>query len=247
MLDELRGGRVLGVDLNADHLAACVLDSSGNPVGEPVTIDADTAGLPASRRDGRVRAAITTLLDLAGQHSCTAVVVENLDFADGRRTGRETLGQGRRGKRLRRTVAGIPTAKFRTRLTSMASRRGIAVIGVDPAYTSLWGRQHWRKPLQQQTSDPATITVHHGAAAAIGRRGLDKHIRRRPPGPRTQQRMRAGTPPARPDQLSSPTRRCRSSGSPPRPPRRRGMPVHQKTPTASGQHRSGHTGLTPAH
>ncbi|MGB0962572.1 MAG: hypothetical protein ACPGVY_07730, partial [Mycobacterium sp.] len=39
----------------------------------------------------------------------------------------------------------------------------------------------------------------HGAAAAIGRRGLGKAIRRRPAGPRTQQRMRAGTPPDKPD------------------------------------------------
>ena len=237
--DELRDGHVLGVDLNADHLAGCVLDSSGNPVGAPQTIAVDTAGLRASHRDGRVRAAITTLLDLAVHHNCTAVVVENLDFADARATGRETLGRGRRGKRLRRNVAGIPTAKLRSRLTSMASRRGIAVIGVDPAYTSMWGRQHWCKPLQQQTSDPATVTVHHGAAAAIGRRGLGLAIRRRPAGPRTQQRMRAGTPPARPDQPPGATRRCRSSGSPPRPQPRRGMAVHQPTPTVSGQHRSG--------
>jgi IS605 OrfB family transposase len=184
--DVLRAGRVLGVDLNADHLAACVLDPSGNPVGEPVTIPVDTAGLRASRRDGRIRAAITALLDVATQHNCTAIVVENLDFVDARATGRETLGRGARGKRLRRTVAGIPTRRFRDRLTAMAARRGIALIGVDPAYTSMWGRQHWRKPLQQQTSDPATVTVHHGAAAAIGRRGLGKAIRRRPAGPRTR-------------------------------------------------------------
>jgi hypothetical protein len=245
--DDLRDGHVLGVDLNADHLAICVLDASGNPVGSPVTIEIATAGLPASRRDGRVRAAITTLLDLAVHHGCTAVVVENLDFADARCTGRETLGRGRRGKRLRCTVAGIPTAKFRCRLTSMAARRSVAVIGVDPAYTSMWGRQHRLKPLQQQTSDPATVTEHHSAAAAIGRRGLGKPIRRRPAGPRTQQRMRVGTPPARPDQPPGATRRCRSSGSPPRPPRRRGMPVHQRTPTVSGQHRSGRTGLSPVH
>jgi hypothetical protein len=116
-LDELRGGHVLGVDLNADHLAACVLDSSGNAVAEPITIQIDTAVLVATRRDGRVRAAITTLLDLAHKHTCTAIVVENLDFADARSTGRETVGRGRRGKRLRRTVAGIPTGKFRSRLT----------------------------------------------------------------------------------------------------------------------------------
>jgi hypothetical protein len=32
-LDDVRGGPVLGADLNADHLAACVLDASGNPIG----------------------------------------------------------------------------------------------------------------------------------------------------------------------------------------------------------------------
>lgn len=246
-LGELRAGPVLGVDLNAGHVAACVLDSSGNPIGEPVTIAVQTDGLRASRRDGRVRAAITRLLDLAHQQNCSAIVVENLDFVDARATGREILGRGARGKRRRRTVAGMPTGRFRDRLTGMASRRGgIGVIGVDPAYTSRWGAQHWCKPLQQQTSDPATITGHHGAAVAIGRRGLGVTIRRRPAGPRTRQRTSAGTPPARPDHRPCATRRCRSSGSPPRPQRRRGVPVHQRTPTASGQHRSGRTGLTPA-
>jgi hypothetical protein len=107
-LDDLRTGRVLGVDLNADHLAACVLDASGNPIGDPITIVVDVAGLPASRRDGRVRAAITALLDHAEHQQCTAVVVENLNFVDARATGRETLGRGQRGKRLRRTIAGLP-------------------------------------------------------------------------------------------------------------------------------------------
>jgi hypothetical protein len=104
-LDELRAGPVLGVDLNADHLACCVLDASGNPVGEPASIDTATAGLTASQRDGRARAAISRLLDNACQQNCSAIVVENLDFAAARATGQETLGRGKRGKRLRRTVA----------------------------------------------------------------------------------------------------------------------------------------------
>lgn len=130
--------RVLSVDLNADHLACCVLDADGNPIGEPVTITVDTVGLRASRRDGRVRAAISMLLDHAHQHNCAVIVAENLDFADARATGRETLGRGRRGKQLRRTVAGIPTRKFRSRLTGMAARRGVAIIsgrtGLAPAH-----------------------------------------------------------------------------------------------------------------
>lgn len=233
-LDQLRQGRVLGVDLNADHLASCVLDSSGNPVAHPVTIGVDVRGLRASRRDGRIRAAITALLDTAGQHGCSAVVVENLNFADARSTGRETMGRGQRGKTFRRTVAGIPTAKLRDRLTAMATRRGIAVIGVDPAYTSKWGDQHWRQPLQQQTSDP--VTRHHGAAAAIGRRGLGKPIRRRPAGPRTQQRMGAGTPPARPVRTPRTQGGANRSGSPSRP---TGVPVRRTACTTRGQDRSG--------
>jgi hypothetical protein len=246
-LDDLRWSRVCGVDLNDGHLATCVLDGSGNPIGAPVSIAVATAGLRASHRDGRVRAALTALLDHAQHHSCAAIVAENLDFADARAAGRDTLGRGKRGKRLRRTIAGIPTRKFRDRLISMAARRGIAVIGVDPAYTTQWGAQHWRKPLQQQTSDPSTVTGHHGAAAAIGRRGLGLAIRRRPAGPRTSgQRTAAGTPPARPDRHPSTTHGgYGSSGPPTHPPR--GVPVHRKTPTGRGQHRSGRTGLTPAH
>jgi IS605 OrfB family transposase len=213
-LDELRAGRVLGVDLNADHLATCVLDSAGNPIGGPTTIPVATAGLSASRRDGRVRAAITALLNHAEQQRCGAVVVENLDFANARTTGRQTLGRGRRGKKLRRTIAGIPTRRFRARLTAMAARRGIGVIGVDAAYTSKWGAQHWRDPLQQQTSDPAAVTAHHGAAAAIGRRGLGLAIRRRPAGPRTGQRTGTGTPPTRPERRPDHDGRRGSSGPP---------------------------------
>jgi hypothetical protein len=242
-IDELRAGPVLGVDLNADHLAACVLDGSGNPVGDPITIPVATAGLAASRRDGRVRAAITALLDTAAHSGCTAVVIENLDFADARANGRDTMGRGKRGKRFRRTVAGIPTARFRTRLTSMATRRGITVIGVDAAYTSKWGAQHWAKPIQQQTSEP--VTGHHGAATAIGRRGLGMAIRRRPAGPRNGQRTVAGTPPARPDRQPNHVGRHGSSGPPSR---TRCAPVHRKTPATSGQNRSGRNRaeLTPA-
>src|SRR5271163_3514291 len=253
VLGELRAGPVVGVDLNADHLAACVLDASGNPIGAPVSIAVDTAGLPAPHRDGRVRAAITVLLDTAAHHRCTAVVVENLDFADARATGRETLGRGTRGKRFRRSVAGIPTAKFRTRLSAMAARRGVAVIGVDAAYTSRWGTQHWTKPLQHQTSDPATVTRHHGAAAAIGRRGLGLAIRRHPAGPRNGLgappacggRTVMGTPPARPDHHPAHAGR---HGSPGPPTRTRCAPVHQKTPARRGQDRSGRNRaeLTPA-
>lgn len=170
------GERLLGVDLNADHLAVCVLDPHGNPVGEPITVLVDLTG-PASQRDGRLRAAISELITIARGHNCAGIVIENLGFDDARATGRETMGRGRNGKRFRRCVVGIPTARFRERLRGMAFHAGLVVVAVDPAYTSMWGGQHWKKPLQGQTE--TSVTRHHGAAVAIGRRGLGYGIRRR--------------------------------------------------------------------
>jgi hypothetical protein len=117
-LQELRSCRALGVDLNADHLACWVLDPNGNPVGPPYTIGLDLVGLPASTRDGRLRAAITVILRIAVASGCQTLVVENLNFADVRQVGRESLGRGRRGKRFRNIVSGMPTRKFRSALAS---------------------------------------------------------------------------------------------------------------------------------
>lgn len=174
-LDALAGARLMGIDLNADHLAAHVIDAHGNPVGDPITIPLDLTG-PASQRDGRLRAAVSEALRLARQHGCAAIGVENLGFTDARHSGRETMGRGGRGKWLRRTVAGIPTAKFRQRLIGMAYAAGIAVVVVDPAYTSQWGGQHWRPALTRRTP---TASRHHAAAVVIARRAHGFKARRR--------------------------------------------------------------------
>ncbi|HET8680342.1 MAG TPA: hypothetical protein VFM54_00480 [Micromonosporaceae bacterium] len=171
------GDKLLGIDLNAEHLAAYILDPHGNPIGDPITVPIDLTG-PASTQDGRLRAAISQLVGIAKSHGCAGVAVEDLGFDDARATGRETMGRGQRGKRFRRTVAGIPTARFRERLRGMAFHAGLVVIAVDPAYTSSWGDRYWKTPLQQQTK--TTVTRHHGAAVAIARRGLGHRIRRRP-------------------------------------------------------------------
>jgi hypothetical protein len=148
-LAELRRDRALGVDLNAEHLACWVLDSSGNPVGLPHTIPLDLDGQPASTRDGRLRAVISTMLRLAIASGCQSLVVENLDFTDTRQVGRETLGRGWRGRRFRRTVAGIPTRRFRDLLVGMAANHGVWVIAVDPGWTSRLGRCYWHTLLNQ--------------------------------------------------------------------------------------------------
>jgi len=138
-LAQARQGTVVAVDVNAGHLAVAVLAPDGNQAGIPHTIDLPLAGLPSSTRDGRLRAAITSILTTAREHRASAIVIENLNFDDARHHGRERTGnrpsRGRRGRAFRHQVAGIPTARFRDRLTHMACNAGLHVIVVDPAYT----------------------------------------------------------------------------------------------------------------
>jgi hypothetical protein len=183
-------GGVLAVDLNAGHLACWQVDRHGNPVRLGIDIPLALDGVPASTRDGRLRGAITSLLDLAHQRGCTAIGVEDLDFTDARQAGRERLGRGRRGKRFRRVVASIPTRQFRDRLTQMAANRGIAVVAIDPGWTSKWGAAHWQRPLQARYPN-RKITQHHAACVVLGRRALGLKARRRPGVPAPHQRMEA--------------------------------------------------------
>ena len=164
-------GPVVGVDLNDGHLAVRQLDTHGNPVGRPERIQFSLTG-SAGRRDAQVRHAITRLIRYTRRHGNSAIAVEDLNFADARATGRETMGRGRRGKRFRKTVTEIPTALFRARLTAQTSKHGIPLYAVNPAYTSAWGDQHWRRPYQN-------VTRHQAAATVIGRRAQGHKARRR--------------------------------------------------------------------
>lgn len=162
---------LVGVDLNEGHLAVRRLDEHGNPVGRPEHIEFALDG-SSRRRDAQVRHSITRLIRHARRHGITAIAVEDLNFADARATGRETAGRGKRGRRFRKRVSGIPTAAFRNRLTAMCHRRGIRLYAVNPAYTSVWGDQHWRTPYQD-------VTRHEAAATVIGRRAQGFTARRR--------------------------------------------------------------------
>lgn len=178
----VREGRVLGVDTNADHFAAHVLDASGNPVGRPIRIRYDLTGR-STQRDATLRHAISKLTKAALARECQFIAIENLDFDDARDTGRETMGRSTRGKQFRRTVAGIPTAQVRNRLAAMTAQSGVPLIAVDPAYTSQWGATYWQ-------THPK-MSRHDAAAIVIGRRSLGHAARRRKGKPVTRPEDRA--------------------------------------------------------
>jgi len=169
-LDGALARGVVGVDMNDDHLAAWRLDVHGNPVGEPQHFFYDLSG-SAAHRDAQIRHALSRLLHFAQRSGAAAIAVEDLDFTDGK--SREKHG---RNKRFRRLISRFPAAKLRARLVSMAAEQQVAIIAVDPAYTSKWGAQHWQKALATPTRK---TTRHDAVSIAIGRRALGQPIRRR--------------------------------------------------------------------
>ncbi|MDX3249118.1 transposase [Streptomyces sp. ME18-1-4] len=188
-----RAGGLVGVDTNADHLAAWRLDVHGNPVGRPLRFGYDLSGT-ASHRDAQIRHALIRLLHWAKRHGL-AIAVEDLDF-----TAEKTREKHGRRRKFRNLISGMPVARLRARLVSMAAELGITIVAVDPAYTSRWGAQHWHKPLTSKTRKPSR---HDAAAVAIGRRALGHPIRRRtapPPAHRSDEQghrtvqARPGTP-----------------------------------------------------
>ncbi|MGR3934811.1 IS200/IS605 family accessory protein TnpB-related protein, partial [Streptomyces sp. BRA346] len=161
---------VVAVDMNDDHLAAWRLDVHGNPVGEPRRFFYGLSG-SAQHRDAQIRQALTRVLRHTRATGAGAIAIEDLDFTDGR--CREKYG---RNKRFRRLISRFPTAKLKARLVAMAAEQDIAIVAVDPAYTSRWGAQHWQQPL---STSNRKVSRHDAASIAIGRRALGHPIRRR--------------------------------------------------------------------
>ncbi|GAA2346551.1 transposase [Streptomyces kunmingensis] len=182
-LETARAQGMVGVDTNADHFAAYRLDRNGNPVGDPKRFLYDLSGT-ADHRDAQIRHAISQLLHWANRCGVKAIGIENLDF-----TAEKTREKHGQKKRFRQLISGIPTGKLKARLVSMATEHGLSIVAVDPAYTSMWGDQHWRKPLAGKTRK---MSRHDAASVAIGRRVLGHPIRRRTAPPHDDQSDRRG-------------------------------------------------------
>jgi IS605 OrfB family transposase len=191
-LETARAKGMTGVDTNADHFAAYQLDRHGNPVGDPKRFHYDLTGT-ADHRDAQIRHAITQVLHWAKRAGVAAIAIEDLDFQ-----AEKTREKHGRKKRFRQLISGIPTGKLKARIVSMAAGMDLSIVAVDPAYTSMWGDQHWRKPL---TTPHRKMSRHDAAGIAIGRRALGHPIRRRTAPPQHHQSDDAGhrTVQARPE------------------------------------------------
>lgn len=150
------GARVLGVDVNANHLAWALLSPDGN------RLRTGRIGLPLDGRGAEARRSLiceaASALVKVAVAGTAQIALEALDFT---RKKRELSLRPESANRRRRLHA-LPYAAVLEAITRRAARAGVPVVRVSPAYTSVIGRVN--------LATRHGISTHRAAALAIGRR-----------------------------------------------------------------------------
>lgn len=151
---------VLGVDVNADHLALCLVTADGNPVLSR-RMDLPLRGKSDGRRRALVGAATTDVVALAAEHGAV-IGCEALDFKRKKRdiqSENRTMGPG-----YARMLSSFAYSHILTELARKAARAGVDCHAVNPAYTSVIGAVNIARRYG--------LSTHQAAAGAIARRVL---------------------------------------------------------------------------
>lgn len=145
----------IGIDMNPGSIGWAYVDHDGNLKAHgqiPLLM-----GLPSGKQDAQIVDACLQLAALAIKYACP-VVCEELDFS----AKKEQLKE--RGKKYARMLSGWAYSRFYELLESILSNRGIYLMQVNPAFTSLIGLVKYAR-MYGLGSDCA-------AAMAVARRGM---------------------------------------------------------------------------
>jgi IS605 OrfB family transposase len=145
----------IGIDMNPGSIGWAYCDRDGNLKAHgqiPLQM-----GLPKGKQDAQIVDACLQLVTLATTFACP-VVCEELDFCVKKEELRE------RGKKYARMLSSWAYSRFYGLLNSILSNRGIELITVNPAYSSVIGLVKFAR-IYGLASDET-------AALAIARRGM---------------------------------------------------------------------------
>ena len=153
--DKVHG--VLGVDFNADHLAATHTNAAGWFVKTWV-VPMDLQGKTTEQREAVLSEALKGVVDYAEEHQLP-IAVEKLDFQAKKQQ------MERKSKRYRVMLSGLMYARYQQLLAAKCARAGVVLIEVNPAHTSLIGRIKYTLATGK--------SVHVAAAGVIARRAQE--------------------------------------------------------------------------
>ena len=160
-----KGRGVIGVDLNADHLAVCETDSSGNCV-HAFSVPLVTYGKSAHQAEALIGDAVAWVVEYA-RKAGKPIVIEKLDF---RQKKAVVEGESRKYSRM---LSSFSYGKIKAYFLSRGYREGVEVHQVNPAFSSLIGRVKFMERYG--------LSVHQAAALVLARRllGCSERIPRR--------------------------------------------------------------------
>ena len=161
--DKRRG--VIGVDLNADHLAVAETDKSGNYI-HAFSVPLVTYGKSRRQAEALIGDAVASVVAHA-RDAGKPVVIEKLDF---RRKKAVLEGESRRYSRM---LSSFSYGRTKAYFLSRGYREGVEIHQVNPAFSSVIGRVKFMERYG--------LSVHQAAALALARRllGYSERIPRR--------------------------------------------------------------------
>lgn len=145
----------IGLDINPGSIGWAYCDADGN-LTEHGQIPLEI-GLPKNKQDAKITNACLAIQQLADKYA-SPVVIENLDFSKKKEELRE------QGKKYSRMLSSWAYNRLTELLKSILNNRGIQLIKVNPAYSSLIGLVKYAR-MYGLASDEA-------AALVIARRGM---------------------------------------------------------------------------
>lgn len=146
----------LGVDINQDHLAISNLDNKGNLI-DIHTFNYDLNGTKY-QNENSIALAVKGLMKLAVKLN-KPIVIEELDFSEKKKSLKTGINKSKN-----KQLSSFAYSKIIELIKARAEDNYIEVKEINPAYTSMIGSIKY--------SVRSRISVHHGAAMCIGRKGL---------------------------------------------------------------------------
>ena len=161
--DQRRGA--IGVDLNADHLAVCEIDASGNYV-HAFSVPLVTCGKSQHQAEAIIGDAVASVVECAREVG-KPIVIERLDF---RQKKAALEGESHKYSRM---LSSFSYGKIKACFLSRGYREGVEMHQVNPAFSSVIGRVKF--------SERYGLSVHQAAALVLARRllGCSERIPRR--------------------------------------------------------------------
>jgi IS605 OrfB family transposase len=148
---------VIGVDINANHLAISEIDRFGNPIAKK-SIALNTYGKNQNQAKAIIGNACADIIDFAKKIGKT-LIIENLDFQKKKAELKETSSPT-----CARMLSSLAYNQIKNHLKGRAWREGVEVVEVNPAFTSVIGRVKFSRRYG--------LSIHQAAALVIGRRLL---------------------------------------------------------------------------